>query len=431
MKNYNICPVPGEMPKCGMMRNAMFKVSVIVPVYNTESRLVNCIESLLAQSLKDIEIIFIDDKSTDSSLDILYQYQKKDPRIIIICNEENIGAALSRNRGLDIAKGKYVQFVDSDDYLEPDALENLYILSERHNSEMCYLGMHLHIENDISATGLRKGILGNYPHVYNGREMIGEFVKNNDFFLYLCSVLYKCSFIKENGLRYKKLPIGEGGDFILRALCLADKVIVCPEKYYHYRIHEKSSSRGANAKIKLLIGQITQYIDVLQYYSQHEDAAVLQPFLEDQYKKTAGGILNLSKSDKQEVEDGLETAFAKYIFHILQQETEVYGIEFDENILIRIRQKKYVIVYGAGYASKEIIGLLQKHGIEIAGFAVTKRKDAKTSMYGHHIYEIQELKKYKDDAIVLIAANKIYNQEIQDTLEKNEFRDYICLNVEI
>lgn len=419
------------MPKGGRVRNAMVKVSVIVPVYNTESMLENCIESLLAQTLKDIEIIFIDDKSTDSSLDILRGYQKKDQRIVVICNEENIGAALSRNRGLDIAKGRYIQFVDSDDYLEPDALENLYTLSEQHNSEMCYLGMYLHIENNISDIGLREGIVGNYLNVYNGREIMKEFVQNNDFFLYLGSVFYKGSFIKQNGLRYKKLPLGQGGDFILRALCVAEKVIVCPGKYYHYRVHEKSISRGTNAKIKLLIGQITQYIDVLQYYSQHEDNVGLQSFLEDQYKKIAGGILNLSTSDKQDVEKGLETAFAKYIFHILQQETQIYGIEFNEEILTRIRQKSHVIIYGAGYASKEIIELLQKYGIEIVGFAVTKRKEAQMSMYGHHIYEIQELKEYKDDAIVLIAANKIYNQEIQGILEKHGFYDYICLDVEI
>lgn len=409
----------------------MVKVSVIVPVYNTESMLESCIKSLLAQTLKEIEIIFIDDKSTDSSLAILYKYQKKDHRINIICNEENIGAALSRNKGLDKAKGKYIQFADSDDYLEPDALENLYILSEQHNSEMCYLGMQLHIENDISEIGLREGIVGNYPNVYNGREIIEEFVKNNDFFLYMCSVFYKSSFIEENGLRYKKLPIGEGGDFILRALCVAEKVIVCPGKYYHYRVHEKSISRGANAKIKLLIGQIAQYIDILQYYSQHEDAVGLQPFLEDQYRKIAGGILNLSMSDKQDVEDGLGTAFAKYIFHILQQKTKIYGIEFNEEIVTRLRQKNHVIIYGAGYASKEIIELLQQYEIEIVGFAVTKRKEGQMNLYGHHIYEIQELKGYKDDAIVLIAANKIYNQEIRGILEKYGFCDYICLNVEI
>ena len=131
------------------------------------------------------------------------------------------------------------------------------------------------------------------------------------------------------------------------------------------------------------------------------------------------------------MENGLETDFAKYIFHILQQETKIYGIEFNEELLSRIRKKGHVIVYGAGYASKEIIELLQKHGIEIVGFAVTKRKEGQMNMYGHHVYEIQELKEYKDDAIVLIAANKIYNQEIQGVLGKYGFCDYIDLNVEI
>lgn len=409
----------------------MPKVSVIVPVYNTESMLECCIESLLSQTLKDLEIIFIDDQSTDASPDILFKYQKKDQRIIILRNNENMGAALSRNRGLDIATGQYIQFVDSDDSLEPDALENLYNVSEQYDADMCYLGMHLHLEDHISKTGLQEGIKKTYTGVYDGRQIIEAFVKNNDFFLYLWSVFYKHSFIQEGKLRYKKLPLGQGGDFILRALCLAERVIVCPRKYYHYRVHAKSISRGENAKIKLLIGQITQYVDILQYYSQNEDAVGLQPFLEDHFRKMAGGILNLTQYEKLEIENGLETAFAKYIFHILLQKNKVYGIEFGEEMLARIRQRKHVIIYGAGYASKEIIELLQQHEIEIAGFAVTKRKENKQSIYGHHIYEIGELEQYHEEAVVLIAANKIYDREIREALEKYGFRDCISLNVEI
>ena len=92
---------------------------------------------------------------------------------------------------------------------------------------------------------------------------------------------------------------------------------------------------------------------------------------------------------------------------------------------------KKVIVYGAGYATKEMLSLLQQHKIEIAGFAVTKRNQDQFNIFGHHIYEITELQSYCNEAIVLIAANRKFNREIQDVLEKNGFTDYIFLNVEI
>lgn len=409
----------------------MVKVSVIVPVYNTETMLETCIESLIHQTLQEIEIIFIDDGSTDNSYTLLCQYQKLDKRIHIICNQKNAGGAISRNKGLFAAKGKYIQFVDSDDYMELDALENLYSLAELNNAEMCYLGMQLHPEKGTDKLRLQNSIRGNYPGVYDGKELIDCLTRNEEFFLYLCSVFYKNSFIQENKLSFRKLAVGEGGDFILRALCNAKRVLVCPEKFYHYRVHGNSVMHSANAKKELLAGQIVQYIDVLRYFSQHENAEGLSVFLEDLWKKIAGGIQNLSAEERTGIEDRLETGFERHTFRMLQQKKHIYGIEFNENTLQKIREKTSVIIYGAGYASGEIIELLHQYEVEIIGFAVTKRKIGQTSIYGHHIYEIQELVQYRDTAAVLVASNKIYNQEIQNTLDTYGFGDYIFLNVKI
>lgn len=409
----------------------MIKVSIIVPVYNTEIMLKTCIESLINQTLKEIEIIFIDDGSTDVSLSILSQYQKIDNRIRVLCNEKNLGEAASRNRGLSVVNGKYTMFVDSDDYIDLDTIENLYTISELHHADMCYLGMQIHTEKDNNKLRVQQSIQGNYPNVYDGKTLIGEFVKNREFFLYLCSVFYQSSFIKKYELKFKKLSIGLGGDFILRALCCATRVLVCSEKYYHYRVHGNSVMHSANAKQELLIGQIVQYIDILHYFSSFEDSKELAIFLEDLWKKIAGGIQNLSADERSKIEHRLETEFAKHIFHMLQQNKHTYGIVFNKDILQQIRKKAFVIIYGAGYASEEIIELLHKHEIEILGFAVTKRREGQKCIYGHHVYEIQELVQYKDNAIILVASNKIYNQEIQNILNTYEFQDYIFLNVEI
>ena len=99
----------------------MPKVSVIVPVYNTEKYLGRCLDSLLNQTLEDIEIILVDDHSTDNSLDIMQAYQEKEPRKIKIAQtKQNSGAGAARNVGLELADCNYIGFVDSDDYITPD-----------------------------------------------------------------------------------------------------------------------------------------------------------------------------------------------------------------------------------------------------------------------------------------------------------------------
>lgn len=94
----------------------MIKVSVIIPVYNVEKYLEECLDSIINQTLKEIEIICIDDGSTDSSLNVLENYKKKDKRIIVL-QQQNLGAGAARNKGLDLARGKYLSFLDADDFL--------------------------------------------------------------------------------------------------------------------------------------------------------------------------------------------------------------------------------------------------------------------------------------------------------------------------
>ena len=109
----------------------MVKVSVVVPVYNVENFLRECLDTIINQSLKDIEIICVNDGSTDSSLDILYEYQEKDDRISVF-SQENGGHAVATNVGMKKATGKYLFLMDSDDILELNALEDTYNLAEEY-----------------------------------------------------------------------------------------------------------------------------------------------------------------------------------------------------------------------------------------------------------------------------------------------------------
>lgn len=114
----------------------MIKISVIVPVYNVENYLRECLESIINQTLKEIEILCIDDCSTDNSYSILEEYAKKDNRIILIKNLENKGGGYNRNIGIKEARGEYISFIDSDDYVLKDYLENLYNTAKKYNSDI-------------------------------------------------------------------------------------------------------------------------------------------------------------------------------------------------------------------------------------------------------------------------------------------------------
>lgn len=107
------------------------KLSIIIPAFNTEKYLPKCLDSVVNQTLKDIEIICIDNNSTDNTLNIFNEYAKNDSRIKIISNNENKGAASSRNLGLDIASGEYIGFVDSDDFIELEMFEKLYEVAKK------------------------------------------------------------------------------------------------------------------------------------------------------------------------------------------------------------------------------------------------------------------------------------------------------------
>lgn len=116
------------------------KVSVIVPVYNGEKHLEQCMDSITGQTLREIEIICVDDGSADRSLEILERYAKKDERIRVIC-QKNAGAGAARNRGLLRAKGKYIVFWDADDKFDRKALELMYLKMQKKQTDICVCGV--------------------------------------------------------------------------------------------------------------------------------------------------------------------------------------------------------------------------------------------------------------------------------------------------
>ena len=153
-------------------------ISVIVPIYNVEEYLPACIESILNQTYRDLEILLIDDGSTDNSGKICDEYAEKDKRCIVI-HQQNKGSSGARNTGLDNAKGEYISFIDGDDYIHPQMLEILYKEIEKENCDFAMIS-HKKVFNKLEQN---KDIEGNINVIYLNRHVLISGLYNKTNFL--------------------------------------------------------------------------------------------------------------------------------------------------------------------------------------------------------------------------------------------------------
>lgn len=145
----------------------MPKISVIIPVYNVEQYLPQCLDSLKNQILSDLEFICINDGSVDGSLDILQAYAAEDHRFVII-NQKNRGQGYARNKGLEAASGEYIGFVDPDDWVEPDMYEQMYNLAEKYNADTVECNYEHYIESPKTVTTMPGNIKRPLPETSDG-----------------------------------------------------------------------------------------------------------------------------------------------------------------------------------------------------------------------------------------------------------------------
>lgn len=217
-------------------------VSAIIPVYNSEEFLEACIESLRNQTLKEIEMIFINDGSTDGSLDILRKYEKIDSRIKII-DQKNSGPSAARNRGIEIVTGDYISFIDSDDLIDKDMYKDMYEIASLDNSDAVICDMKMfEDENELYIRGLRYS-----NNKYDRKEIHNKIFKellSNSQFNSMANKIYKKSIIKEEHIRLdERIYYAEDWLFNMKFFQVSNKVSYINECYYYYRRgHESSSS---------------------------------------------------------------------------------------------------------------------------------------------------------------------------------------------
>ncbi len=238
----------------------MPKVSVIVPCYNVAPYLERCLDSLLGQTLRDIEIICIDDKSTDNSLEILNKYAEQDKRITVIAHEQNSGVSTARNNGMAAAKGEYIGFVDPDDYVDLDFYEKLYNKATASGA-------------DITVGNIKETSFNGHTSTRNQWLKIIENDKLRFRYTLWCAI-YSTSFLRDNKINNPVgIVVSEDTVFVIKAAVLANKLVTVYDTYYNYiRVPDSLSSEWlTDAKVDSKIRAAHLIIDFLNEQNLNPD----------------------------------------------------------------------------------------------------------------------------------------------------------------
>lgn len=259
-------------------------VSVIIPIYNVEKYLAECLDSTVNQTLKNIEIICVDDGSPDRSADIAAEYAKKYDNVKLI-RKENGGLSSARNAGLDKARGQYIYFLDSDDYLERNALEELYGKAVAEDLDMLFFNSTPFFEskkdkrNNASYSNYYKR-KGDYSGIRTGQAMLTMMLKNQEYLSSACIEIIRRSLIEKNGLRFYDGIIHEDNLFTFQCTILAQRVSHVDREYYHRRLHN-DSIMTAQKSMRNVEGYLVSYAEMLHFLHDHPVEAAAAPLISD------------------------------------------------------------------------------------------------------------------------------------------------------
>lgn len=286
------------------------KISIIVPCYNVEEYLCDCLDSILVQTFRDFEVICINDGSTDQTLKILTEYSEKDSRVSVY-SQDNCGLSISRNNGMDRAQGEYILFVDSDDKLCSETLEELVSMAERcsldhiafkahpfpHDAEVAQkLGSQLEAFRRFYDIPIRPEFL--VPQL--GVQLMVAMQETAHFIMTTSLHFMKLSVLRESNLRFKPGIIHEDCIFSVDAMLAAKRAVFVDKCYYLRRVRNGSIMTAPRQVVKHLIGwvcTIVAHMETLLFKSSDDKTTrALELFLIPIIREIGG--VRLSKEDE-------------------------------------------------------------------------------------------------------------------------------------
>jgi glycosyltransferase involved in cell wall biosynthesis len=283
------------IPPGYVFNHAKPKVSIIISVYNNEPYLTECLESLINQTLDDIEIICIDNASTDRSAKIISKFAEKDHRIKFYKMDKNIESGTLRNKGLNMARGEYICFVDADDFINNNkAIEQLYNCATENNANMVTTNIKVLKQNNTLSES-----------IYSTKITDKKFINPKDYGIpwYHTKNIYKKKFLEKNHIIYPDYKRGQDPVFLAKVLTKVDKIFFSPIDYYVYRTIPKNALHSEEEK-----DYIQHFRDVLQILNIADFKEIRRKYNEMMYEFF---ITHKHKNSSKTLETNIKKVFGE------------------------------------------------------------------------------------------------------------------------
>ncbi len=276
----------------------MESVSIIIPCYNVAEWIEACLDSVLCQKITDIEVICINDGSSDNTLEILQRYHEQDPRILVV-SQKNRGLSDARNKGLRLAKGKYVYFLDADDLLSDcDILSFCVSVMERYKLDILYGGAIVFYDDEKlekkfgKQFNSRYKISHNYEGIFKGTDLIRATRLNNDYYEPVGLKFYSRYFLQSNRLRFIKGQLHEDNIYTFKSLFLAERVMAMSRPLYKRRIRRDSiMTRGRGPSN--VQGNLINFIESLRFLEKQRKKRAFDEVVGFEPRRDKNSVLNM------------------------------------------------------------------------------------------------------------------------------------------
>lgn len=408
----------------------MTRVSVIVPVYDVEAWLPACLDSVLAQTLPDIEVICVNDASPDGCAAILDAYAQRDPRVRVFTLEQNSGQGVARNAGFDNAQGEYVYFLDSDDMIVPEALERLCARADADVLDGIFFDSQ--VAYDTPALAKR---YESYPAVHTGSypagavagmELFEAFMAQRDWTCYVQRQLWRRSFLQEQGIRFPTWASHEDEAFAFEALAAARRVAFVPEPLFVRRYRE-GSVMTTKPRLKNFASYFQGMCEMTRFMQERGICSVAAD------RNIARIYDALVRQHKQLLAEGVDIAarfagtelLGEYLVFAAVQKAWLHHGMLSKQVLEQVRRVPRVYVYGAGVLAGNVHAALVQDGRVVEGFLVTSAKGNPPALKGHWVRALSDVPIDKD-ALVVVAVTDGYRAEVEQTLDDAGWQHVYC-----
>lgn len=300
------------------------KISVIVPAYNAEQTIGRCIESLVNQSLKDIEIILVDNGSIDTTYSIMEKYSRQYPARIVLLSaekyENSYGPGEARNIGLKVAKGTYISFVDSDDWIDSLLLNTIYQYMVQVDADIAIFGVKDEYSNSICSSV-------RYEYEYNEIDRIYALnmlcrLNNNDKYIspMVCQKIYRRDYLKKHQIQFEPNSYYEDDQFSFYCFLHDCKIILVPDTFYHYYQTEGSITHTFSKKH--IDSLVKAFVNMRNYLLSHSLYSTYSNYFFSYMDKCISSTVNMLFSSEQTIQIQKE-----YIIYLIKQLSEYFSFE--------------------------------------------------------------------------------------------------------